>query len=177
MTGVVDLREPMKKAFVPFGALVAAAVAAASIAQAQQAAHDSRLMFDPSALQSEAPAPTAPAPKPGAKQTAKPAAKTEQPKGKPLQIDPASGTAARPVRIEKPKTTVAKQPDLGRVPFEKGSFGLKTNTDLKYGEMPDGTTTRGWDKGLKTANSPAYFGLSLKVPTDKVFAPLLSRPD
>jgi hypothetical protein len=97
-----------------------------------------------------------------------------------LQLDPTDGITAgsRRVRIQKPKPATEKGAGFGRVPFEAGSFGFESDTKLKTSEMPDGSRTRGWDKGLKNANSPSYFGLSLTVPTDsRTFAPLLPRPE
>ena len=144
-------------------------------------------MLDPGALRTGTFAATTPEPaaaqpqgKTTAKTTTKTAPKAKQPVGAAaLQIDPVEeANTAHRIKMQTPKPVTTPNPGLGRIPFETGSFGLETDTQLKTSELPDGTRTRGWDKGVRNANAPSYFGLSLTVPTDSSkFAPLLSRPD
>lgn len=159
---------------------LAAVMATASVSRAQQAPQDSRLMFDPGVLQAKPKDPAAPPVKPNVRRAATPAAPRAPATNGQLRLsDSIDGTAAsRRIRVQNPKPVPETHAGFGRVPLETGSFGFQTDTNAKSYELPDGTRMRGMDSNIKSSNTPSYFGLSLKVPTDsKVFAPFPSRAD
>jgi len=168
----------MSKACAFVASSVLLAVAATAPANAQSAQPDRTLMFNPNSVQQQTILPqraAQPQPKaaqvPAAKRTDR---KTTQPVAQPKREAPRITSAPAAAKT----TTEINQPALGRIPFETGSIGLTTNKNYYNSTFSDGRVTPGFEN-IQT-KSPAYFGLSLSVPTDKTsipLPPLFSRPD
>lgn len=146
--------------------VVAAIAVPTGTVQAQQAPHSqSRLIFDPHALNpiarsADAPAASVPVAKPvAAPNPAKPNSASRPP----LRLDRTDTTTGtsrvRPQNASSPSTH-----SLGRIPLGTGSFGIKTETKLKGNEFPDGRRIPGLVDTHRT--TPTYFGLSLSAPTE-----------
>jgi hypothetical protein len=65
-------------------------------------------------------------------------------------------------------TPTPPPPELGRIPWQNGTLGVETKSQVNPYELPDGGRIRGTE--LTTQNKPSYLGLSLTVPShDKLF--------
>jgi hypothetical protein len=162
------------RAFVASGVLLA--IATATSAGAQSAQPDRSWMFNPNSVQQQTITPQSSAkPKavqaPTAKRTDR---KTVQPAAQPKREAP---RIAPPTAAARPAPEIAP-PTIGRIPFETGTIGLTTNKNYYNSTFSDGRVVPGFEN-VQT-KSPAYFGLSLSVPTDKTsipLPPLFTRPD
>jgi hypothetical protein len=109
---------------------------------------------------------------------AQPPATTQRPAISPRL--PARATQGRPWSIEDalPEKSSAlnssaapppPQTELGRIPWQNGTLGVETKSQVNPYELPDGRRIPGTE--TTTQNKPSYLGLSLSVPShDKLFS-------
>jgi hypothetical protein len=111
-----------------------------------------------------------------AARTAPPTATTLRAAGS--QAVPARARQGRPWSIEdalpgnssalNSSKTAKPLPELGRIPWQNGTLGVETKSQVDPYELPDGRRIPGTE--VTTQNKPSYLGLSLTVPShDKLF--------
>jgi hypothetical protein len=148
------------------GGLVGALVAALALWVAIPGA----VLAEPAENTRTAPAGAAAAPPAQAAATTLRAAGSQRVPGRATQGRPWSIEDALPDKSSalNSSTTTPPPAQLGRIPWQNGTLGVETKSQVDPYELPDGRRIPGLESS--THNKPSYLGLSLSVPShDKLF--------